>query len=200
MRRIIVLTFVVLSLTSVNALAENIAGRLGVTVRVGATVPLNDDFIEGTSDTDAGFAAGGGLIYGFSKHVAADVEVFHMPQLDVSSNGAKLFEADVTDVALGLQFRFFTGDRLVPYVGFGPDFITGNLKFVNGANHKLDWTYGGHLNLGFDWFINKGIAFTTDVRGVYAADGDVLGNPNGTYRPQWVQGTVGLRLMLPEKF
>lgn len=200
MRRLFILTIVALSMTSVNALAENIAGRLGVTARVGATVPLNDDFIRGTSETDAGFAAGGGLIYGFSEHLAADVEVLHMPQLDVSSNGVKLFEAAVTDVALGLQFRFQTNNRLVPYVGFGPDFITGDLKFVNGTNHKLDWTYGGHINLGFDWFINKGIAFTSDVRGVYAADGDVLGDINGKYRPQWFQGTVGFRMMLPEKF
>lgn len=202
MRRIIVLTIAVLSLTSVQAMAENIAGRLGLTARIGATVPLQDDFIKGTSDTDAGLAFGGGLIYGFNEHVAGEVEAFHTPQLDVSSGGVKTFEADITDISLGVQFRFLAGNRLVPYFGFGPDFITGGLKHVNGTDYKLDWTYGGHVNLGFDWFINKGIAFTTDLRGVYAVDGDVLrGSAKVTeFQPQWFQGTAGFRLMIPEKF
>lgn len=202
MRRFIFLTIAALLLIAVNAMAESIEGRLGVNARIGATLPLKDDFIKGTSDTKAGFAAGGGLIYGFSEHVAADVEVLHMPQLDVRANGVKTYEAAVTDVALGIQFRFFTGSRVVPYFGFGPDFITADLKHVNGTGYKLDWTYGGHVNLGLDWFITPGIALTTDVRGVYAADGDVLSGSTkvSEYRPQWFQGTVGVRLMLPRFF
>lgn len=202
MRRFTMLLVAALSLISVNALADSIAGRLGVTVRVGAALPLKDDFIKGTSDTEAGLAAGGGLIYGFSEHVAGDVEVFHLPQLDVQASGVKTFEAALTDVALGVQFRFLTNKRLVPYFGLGPDFITADLKHVNGNSYKLDWTFGGHVNLGCDWFITPGIAMTTDVRGVYAADGDVLSGSAkvSEYRPQWFQGTVGLRLVLPEKF
>jgi outer membrane protein len=173
-----------------------------VTARIGAAIPLKDDFIQGTSDTKAGLAAGGGLIYGFSEHVAADVEVFHMPQLDVEANGVKTYEAAVTDVALGIQFRFLTANKLVPYFGLGPDFITADLKHVNGTGYKLDWTYGGHVNLGFDWFITPGIAMTADARGVYAMDGDVLSGSTkvSEYRPRWFQGTVGFRLMLPRNF
>lgn len=202
MRRFIVFSVTALSLIAVNALADSIAGRLGVTGRVGGALPLKDDFVKGTSDTNAGFAAGGGLIYGFSDLVAADVEVLHMPQHDVSANGVKTYEAAITDVALGVQFRFLTGKKLVPYIGLGPDFITADLRHVNGTGYNLDWTYGGHVNIGFDWFITPGIALTTDVRGVYAADGDVLrGSVKvSEYRPQWFQGTVGVRLMLPEKF
>lgn len=202
MRRIIVLTIAALLLISVNAMADSIAGRLGVTGRLGAAIPTKDDFIKGTSDTDAGFAAGGGLIYGFNDLVAADVEVLHMPQLDVHANGVKTYEAAVTDVALGVQFRFLNDKKIVPYLGLGLDFITADLRHVNGTGYKLDWTFGGHANLGFDWFITKGIAMTTDLRGVYATDGDVLHGSNkvSEYRPQWFQGTVGLRLMLPEKF
>jgi len=183
-------------------MADSINGRLGVTARFGATLPLNDDFISGTSDTDAGLAIGGGLIYGFSEHVAADVEVLHMPQLNVHANGVKSYEAAITDVALGVQFRFLTAHRVVPYFGFGPDFITGDLRHINGTGYDLDWTFGGHINLGFDWFITPGIAFTTDVRGVYAADGDIMRGSTkvSEYRPQWFQGTVGVRLMIPEKF
>lgn len=202
MRNFIVLTIVALTLIAANAMADSINGKLGVTARVGATLPLKDDFIGGTSDTDAGLAAGGGLIYGFSEHVAADIEVFHMPQLDVHANGVKTYEAAVTDVALGVQFRFLNAQRVVPYFGFGPDFITGNLKHINGNSYDLDWTFGGHVNLGFDWFITPGIAMTTDVRGVFAVTGDIMSDSTkvSEYRPQWFQGTVGVRLMLPEKF
>lgn len=202
MRGFVVITIIVLSLAASNVQADSIAGRVGVTARIGAALPLKDDFIKRTSDTDAGFVAGGGVIYGFGELVAADVEVLHMPQLDVSANGVKTYEAAITDVALGVQFRFLTKNRLVPYVGFGPDFVTGDLKHVNGAGYKLDWTYGGHVNFGCDWFIKPGIAMTTDVRGVYAADGDVLSGSSkvSEYRSQWFQGTVGVRLMLPEKF
>ena len=202
MHYLLVLTAVSILTLSTNAVAESIAGRLGITGRIGATVPLKDDFIGGTSDTKTGFAAGGGLIYGFSEHVSADVEAFHMPQLDVHANGVKTYEASVTDIALGLQFRFLPQSRLVPYLGLGPDFITGNLHHVSGVGYKLDWTYGGHVNFGFDWFINPSIAMTTDVRGVYAADGDVRSGSTkvSDYRPQWFMGTVGFRLMLPKTF
>lgn len=203
MRKFIVLTIIAFSLTAVNVMADSINGKLGVTVRMGATLPLNADFISGTSGTDAGLAVGGGLIYGFSEHMAADVEVLHMPQLDVKTNGVKTFEAALTDVSLGVQCRFLPGNRMVPYVGLGPDFITGDLNSVNETGFKLDWTFGGHINIGFDWFITPGIAMNTDVRGVYAANGDVLKGSipmKEEYRPQWFQGTVGFRLMLPEKY
>jgi len=202
MRRILIMAITALALTAADALADSIAGRLGVTGRIGASVPLQDDFIKGTSDTKSGFSGGGGLIYGIGRHGAVDVEVFHMPQLDVEVNGAKSYEAAITDVAVGFQFRFATENRLVPYLGLGPDFIRGNLRHISGTGYKLDWTYGGHVNLGFDWFITPGIAMTTDVRGVYAADGDITNGSNDVseYRPQWFQGTVGFRLMLPEHF
>ena len=202
MYRSILLTIAALLLIAVNAPAESIDGRLGVVARIGATVPMKDDFIKGTSDTKAGLAVGGGLIYGFSEYMAADVEVLHMPKLDVHANGVKTYEAAITDVSLELQYRFLTGNKLVPYLGFGPDFITADLKHVNGTGYKLDWTYGGHVNFGFDWFITPGIALTTDFRGVYAVDGDVLSGSSkvSEYSPQWLQGTVGVRLMLPRKF
>ena len=202
MRRIVILAIAALMVTAGNAMADSIAGRLGVSGKLGATAPLKDDLIAGTSDTKAGFSGGGGLIYGFGEHGAVDLEVFHMPQLDVETGGVKTYEAAITDIALGLQLRFSTAGRMVPYIGLGPDFIRGNLRHVNGTGYKLDWTYGGHVNVGFDWFVTRGVAMTADVRGVYAADGDVKSGSTtvSEYSPRWFQGTVGVRLMLPEKF
>lgn len=202
MRKILVFMFAFLLLTAGTAMAESIAGRFGLTGRLGATIPLEDDFINGTSDTDAGFSGGGGFIYGITDHLAMDLEVFHMPQLDVEVNGVKAYEASVTDIALGVQFRLNPGGSVVPYIGIGPDFITGDLKHENGNEYNLDWTYGGHLSAGVDWFLNSGIALTADVRGVYAADGDVASGSSevSEYSPRWIQSTVGVRLILPANF
>lgn len=202
MRKLVLVLASLITMLATNAMAESIANRFGVSAKIGAMMPFKDDFIKGTSETSAGFAAGGGLIYGFSDLIAADVEVLHMPQLDVKSGGVKTFEAALTDVALGVQFRFLNKQHIVPYVGLGPDFITADLKHVNGTSYKLDWTYGGHVNVGADWFITPGIAMNVDLRGVYAADGDVVKDSTlvSEYRPQWFMGTIGVRLFLPEKF
>lgn len=199
MRNIILILCAILLITSGTASAQSIAGRWGVTGKIGATVPVESDFIAGTSDTDTGFSGGGGLIYGLNDQLALDVEVFHMPQLDVEVGGVKAYEAEVTDIALGLQYRFPGKSPLVPYLGIGADFIRGSLEHVSGNSYKMDWTFGGHVNAGLDWFVTPGIAFTADLRGVYAADGDITSGSAevSEYSPGWVQGTVGVRLMLP---
>ena len=84
----------------------------------------------------------------------------------------------------------------------GADFIKGRLKHVSGNSYDLDWTYGGHVNAGLDWFLTKGIALTADVRAVSAVSGDLLSGSTkvAKYDPFWVQGTFGARFILPEKF
>ena len=59
------------------------------------------------------------------------------------------------------------------------------------------------MNAGLDWFLTKGIALTADLRGVVAVNGDVVNEATSTrvtgYDPYWFQGTLGVRLILPEK-
>lgn len=187
------------------AMADTIDGRLGFTGRLGFITPINSgdsDFINGMSKTETGFAGGGGLIYGFGNHMAAEAEVLQMPKLDVKNNGVKTYEATLTDISAGLQYRFIPDCKVVPYIGAGADFIKGNLKHVNGTEYDLDWTYGGHLSLGVDWFLTRGIALTAEARGVRAISGDILSGSTkvSEYDPFWVQGTIGIRLFLPESF
>lgn len=81
-------------------------------------------------------------------------------------------------------------------------FLKGNLKHVNGSDYDLDWAWGGHVGTGLDWFLTRGIALTADLRGTIAKSGDI--NSGSTkvneYDPFWIQGTVGVRLILPEKW
>lgn len=139
------------------------------------------------------------LIYGFGKNLAAEIDVNHALSLDVAVNGAKSFEATITDVALGGQYRLASGNRLVPFFGTGLDFVKGTLKAVNGAEYDMDWTVGGHVSAGVDYFVTSSIAFTAEVRGVLAAKGDInsAGTKVGEYDPKSFIGTLGIRLILP---
>lgn len=202
MRKAFLLAIVLLSLLYTGtATAETIKGRFGIYGKGGAIVPLQDDFISGSSGTRPGPATGGGIIFGFTKNFAAEIDVTHAPSFDVEVSGSKAYEAKYTDVALGVQYRMNSDSRVVPYIGLGADFIRGHLKqTTTDAEYRLDWTEGGHVNLGVDYFITRGIAFTVDARGIYAFKGDVKNGSTkvGKWDPMSFVGTLGIRLMLPE--
>ena len=198
MRRIIVLTAIALSLVAGNAMAESINGRLGVTGKVGVTVPLKDITTFGleVAKPDTGFAAGGGLIYGFGDNFALETEVILTPSTDVKIAGFKVGELQTTDVSLGLLYRIMPNNHLVPYVGAGADFIKGDIQ-----NSTVDWSYGGHVNIGVDYFLNKSIALTADFKYILGSKSDITlnGVTTGKYDPMSFIGTFGVRLFLPEK-
>jgi outer membrane protein len=196
MRTIISCTLCLLILLTSNAMAESINGRLGLTGKAGFIMPLKDGSVNGTTfETSTGFVGGGGLIYGFGNNFAAEVDISHAPSMDVKIGGTKISEAQSTDVGLGIQYRIMPDHKLVPFIGIGADFIKGNIDAST-----LDWTVGGHLNGGVDFFLTKGIALTADFRGVFAAKSDIKQNGSvvGKYDPTSFIGTFGVRLFLPE--
>jgi outer membrane protein len=198
MRKVLFLTLLGSILAAGTALAAGIDGRFGITGKAGALVPLKGDFISTSTGSDPGFAAGGGLILGLGRGLAVEADVTHLMKSDVSRSGVKVYEVSLTDVALGLQYRFGGDNRLVPFIGVGADFINGELKTVaSGAKFDLDWTVGGHANIGFDYFLTRGIALTVDARGLIASEGDVR-STQVKYDPLSFIGTVGIRLFLPE--
>lgn len=201
MRRLILLTILITTITT-TTYADTIANRFGITGRIGVVAPLDNEFVKDTSDTNPGFAWNGGFIYGFNDHIASELEISYIPEMDVEIHGDKAYEAEMIDLSLGLQYRFMPEKPLVPFIGIGVDFIEGNLDHVNGNSYDMDWTVGGHLNAGLDWFLTKGIALTADARCTAAATGDVKKGDRkvSEYDPLWFQGTVGFRLILPEKW
>ena len=199
MRKAIIFIILSFFLISTSAFGASLDGRLGLTGKAGALVPLQDNFISSTTGSRVGLAAGGGLIYGVSKNFAIEADVTHAPSIDVELGGSKAYDATLTDVAVGLQYRLASDQRLVPFFGGGADFIKGSLTHVSGATYDLDWTEGGHVNLGLDYFLTNGIAFTAEVRGLFAFDGDVKssGVRVGSYDPMSFIGTLGFRLIIP---
>jgi len=200
MRRVLYLTTTIIILFSGTALGGCLDSRLGVTGKAGALVPLQDDFISSTSESRTGLTAGGGLIYGISKNFAIEADVTHAPSFDVEIAGSKAYDAALTDVALGLQYRLPSAMDFVPFIDGGVDFMVGNLQHVTGAKYRLDWTEGGHVGLGLDYFLTNSIAFTAEARGLFGFDGDVTksGVKVGSYHPMAFIGTFGIRLILPK--
>lgn len=204
MPRMLLITIVTLFLAGGVACAESISGKAGLTGKAGFLVPLEDRFltsgaIAGDAEGQSDFAAGGGLIFGIGDRLALEIEALRVPNLDVEIGGVKVYEAALTDLSLGLQYRFAPTSRLVPLVGAGIDFIKGDLSAATGANYRLDWTVGGHVNAGVDYFLTPGIALIAEIRGIYAPRGDIKAGELkiGKYDPMSFAGTLGVRLLLP---
>ncbi|GFO64307.1 porin family protein [Geomonas paludis] len=198
MRRIIFLMAVISTLTAGTAMGDSIDGRFGITGKIGFLMPIQDDFITGADETNTGLAAGGGVIYGLGQNLGAELDITHAPTLNVQAAGGKVGEASLTDISLGLQYRFTPDRRLVPYLGAGVDFIKG--KFTNAADRRygLEWTTGGHVSAGLDYFATRGIALTAELKGIFAPAGNIKSTPQ-EYNPNSFVGTIGIRLFLPEK-
>lgn len=193
-----ILTVIALSLLATTALADSINNRLGFTGKIGVAIPLRDSSINGTTfETDPGFAGGGGLMYGFGNNFAAELDIIRAIEMDTKIGGVKMASAQMTDVGLGVQYRFMPEKHFVPFVGVGADFIKGDIDKVN-----LKWTYGGHVNGGFDYFINKGVVLTADFRYIVAEKNNIEKNGVvvGKFDPMTVTGMFGLRLFLAEKW
>ncbi len=184
------------TLLSATAMAESINGRLGLTGKVGFIAPLQDLTVNGGANAtvDTGFVGGGGLIYGLNDKLAVEFDVTHSPSSSVTS-ASNLGDLQTTDISLGCQYRFMTELYLVPYLGAGLDFIKGDIQ-----SSTVNWSYGGHLNAGVDYFINKSIAVTAEIKYVVGTESDIVSNgvTRGTYNPMSFIGTVGVRLFLPE--
>ncbi len=184
------------TLLSTTAMAESINGRVGVTGKFGFITPLQDLTAVGEANVkvDTGLVGGGGLIYGYNDNLAFDFEVTLAPSCSVTSN-SNLGDLQTTDISLGLQYRFMTDRHIVPYVGAGLDFIKGDI-----AQSTINWSYGGHVNAGVDYFVTKNIAVTADIKYVVGTESDIDRNGVilGKYNPMSFIGTIGVRLFLPE--
>lgn len=200
MRRIIALTVIALSLVAGNAMAESINGRLGLNGKAGFIVPLKDGTINNSTfwTDDVGFAGGGGIIYGIGDYFAVEANFIYVPSMDVKmGNNIKVDELSLSDYSLGVQYRILPKERWVPYIGGGADFINGSI-----GGSDVDWTYGGYVNGGVDFFINKSIVFNVDCKVIIAEKSDILQNnvKIGSFDPTSVVTTFGFRLFLPDNW
>lgn len=197
MKRLIALLCLTLTVAagSGTALAENIKGRLGITGKIGFYLPGDSDFDDYKLETDAGFLGGGGLIYGVTNNLAAEIDVTHTKFGSELVSGLDQGDFSITNIALGVQYRFDTPQpKLSPYAGGGIDILLSDYDRPGGAD--VDTTVGVHLCGGLDYFLTKHLVLNAEVRGVVApeVDIDAPGGKSGNFDPSGVAGTFGVRL------
>lgn len=177
-----------LALTAGTALAGDIAGKFGVTGRIGFLVPADSDILGYNISTDVGFMGGGGFIYGINRNWAAE--------LDITTTGFegnyanRSINFDTTNIALGVQYRFKEISKFTPYAGFGLDILVNDAD--NGLN--VDTVVGVHLSGGVDYFILKNVALTSEMKFVLAPTADISRSGNiGNFDPSCFSMTFGAR-------
>lgn len=195
----------IICLTAVAALlagpasAEDITGKLGVTGRLGFTVPADSEDtttpVRTTIDTDTGFTGGGGVIFGLNRSVAAEVDITHT-DFDGSIGGSRVGNFETLDIAFGLQYRFYEQiPHLVPYAGAGFDILLNDFTNYAGVKADVDTVVGLNAKVGADYFLTRRLALTGEVKGLVAGDADIkdsLGKV-GNYDPMGITTTFGVR-------
>ena len=194
MKKLIVLACLAttISMTAGTAMADSIKGKLGVTGRIGFLVPADNTAENLNNKTDTGFIAGAGLIYGIDDHFAAELDVTR------TSFGSDTGDFGITNVSLGAQYRFALQQRqLVPYLGIGLDILVSDYDENGGAKSDVDTTVGAHISGGVDYFLQKNLALTAEVKLVVAPDARITdrssGDHVGNFDPSSFSTTVGIR-------
>ncbi|HBA88683.1 MAG TPA: porin family protein [Geobacter sp.] len=170
-----------------NAQAESLRGRFAVTGKIGITNPAESEMDSSLGrlvvETDAGFIAGLGFMFGVDDHIAVEMDVTRS-----SFHTSGFGRADVTDISMGAQYRFPERQRLVPYAGAGLDVLVNDL-----SNRYTNTTIGAHLSAGADYMVSRQMALTAEVKGVESFRADVDGPNGGEFDPSSLSVLVGAR-------
>src|SRR4030065_1514773 len=218
----IMLVAIAASLFLANAaMADSIAGKVGVAVRGGASYIFDSEFTSSGSGllggvkedikADIGWTGGAGIMYGITDNLSVNFDVIYF-QTDLEMSSAygawdeKFGKGKTVDFALGAQWRFMPKSAFVPYVGAGLDFLWNKmdpnespLAWATGNSFDVDPTYGAHLSVGGDYFLTPNIALHAEIRGLYSTKGDMTYKyPGDTdfvaakYNPSNISGFVGI--------
>jgi outer membrane protein len=188
------------TLAARSAFADNnIAGRFGVTGRIGFLVPADSEatFPPPTFNigTDIGFVGGGGFIYGINKNIAAELDITHTG-FDGSIAGVRQGDFETNNISLGVQYRFKEPlAKLTPFAGGGVDILLNDFTSDGGVKADVDTVAGVHLAGGVDYFVVKELALTTALKAVLAPDADISlnGRKIGNFDPMSFSMTFGVR-------
>jgi outer membrane protein len=222
MKKIVLFATAALLLLAGTAIADSIAGKVGITARGGASYIFNSEWsdeiapyateLDKDIKPDIGWTGGGGIMYGINDNLAVTFDVIYL-QTDLQASSVYGEEYEIgtgktVDFALGAQWRFMPKSAFVPYIGAGVDVMWNDLSLndeletmigESGLSLEVDPTYGAHLSVGADFFITPNIALNAEIRGLYSSKGDVNLKYGSTevaiaeYNPSNISGFVGIR-------
>lgn len=178
-----------------TAAAENLEGKIGVTGRLGFTLPADSEWngATGTKLTgDIGFIGGGGLLFGVTRNVAVEVEAT-AATIDLENNWhAKDGTATVTNLSFNALYRFATSSKATPYLGGGLSIL-----FSDYTDADVDTVIGINVKGGLDYFIAPQIALNIELKGVLSPTAnmrDLTGHyPDGSFDPSSFSCLFGAR-------
>lgn len=179
------------SMMADTAMADSIKEMFGVSAKVGVLIPADNhsDFYH--NDTNSAFVAGAGFIYGIDNNIATELD------LTYTTFGSETGDFGITDVSIGMQYRFINFHRrLVPYIGVGMDVLGNTYDPNNGTSRDVDVTIGAHISGGVDYFLQKRLALIAEAKAVIAASTDITdkdGNHTGNFDPSSFSTTIGFR-------
>lgn len=222
MKKMVLAVTVGLMLFAGSALADSIAGRVGLTARGGASYIFNSEFTDmGTGflggldkdiKADVGWTGGGGIMYGITNNLSVYFDINYLQtKLKMSGAGGTWEEefgtGKTVDFALGAQWRFMPSRAFVPYIGAGLDILWNKIDtnispsaWATGTSFDVDYTFGGHLSAGADYFFTPNIALNAEIRGLLSTEGDMTYKYPGDlsfvaakYNPSNISGFIGIR-------
>lgn len=180
------------AITATVASAENLAGKLGVSGRIGFIVPADSDWEgSGPLSSSTGFIGGGGIIYGATRNVALEADITHASYDLYLEPSYRDGTADVTNISLGGQWRFATKRPLTPYVGGGVSILITDYTYAD-----VDTTAGLYLKGGVDYFVTPRFALNAELKGVISPSADMrdhLSAQHGSFDPSSFSGLFGVR-------
>lgn len=122
-------------------------------------------------DVDDAWMAELDFTYFFSKNLATEL-ILSTTRHEVTLNGASLGKVSVLPPTLTLQYHFTDLGAWKPYVGGGLNltyFYNVGLAIPNGPQLELadDWSFGGALQAGLDYEIQKNVYLNLDVKYIW---------------------------------
>lgn len=185
------------ALTAGTAFAQSFDGSSPWLVRVRAV----------SLDSDNGGAAGAAGVsinnkwmpeldvsYFFTPNIAAELVLTYPQKQDVRLNGDRIGSLKHLPPTLLAQYHFTNFGAFKPYVGAGINYTRfSNVNILDGALSVKKNSFGGALQVGFDYALDKNWSLNFDVKKVYI-DTQVSGGIGKFKVDPWLVGVgVGYR-------
>ncbi|MEG0051917.1 MAG: OmpW family outer membrane protein [Comamonas sp.] len=132
--------------------------------------------------------------YFFTPNIAAELVLTYPQKHDVRLNGGKIGSLKHLPPTLLAQYHFTNFGAFKPYVGAGINYTRfSNVDILDGALSVKKNSFGGALQLGFDYALDKNWSLNFDVKKVYI-DTQVSGGIGKFKVDPWLVGVgVGYR-------
>ena len=183
------------ALTSGAAMAQQQDGKWQIRARA-----VNVDIHNGGVAHAAGLSVADKTIpevdisYYFTPNFAAELILTYPQKMDVKAGGIKAGTVKVLPPTLTAQYHFTNFGAFKPYVGAGINYTRfSSAKFNDGSPIPLKKSsWGGALQVGFDYALDKNWSLNFDVKKVYM-DTTVVGAGKLKLDPVLVGVGVGYR-------